>query len=84
VGVGCRDRAQSKASSRHRHTSQPTAERAFRDEVSASEQSRQPVAPSPISVADELTKLVTLRDSGILTSEEYEAQKAKLLDGEIG
>jgi hypothetical protein len=53
---------------------------AFRDEAFASEQSRRSVAQSPLSVADELTKLLTLRDSGILTSEEYEAQKAKLLD----
>jgi hypothetical protein len=35
-------------------------------------------APS-ISVADELLKLASLRDSGVLTGEEFEAQKAKLL-----
>jgi hypothetical protein len=29
--------------------------------------------------ADELTKLAQLRDSGVLTAEEFEAQKAKLL-----
>jgi hypothetical protein len=29
--------------------------------------------------ADELTKLADLRDKGVLTSEEFEAQKAKLL-----
>jgi hypothetical protein len=34
---------------------------------------------APISVADELTKLAGLRDSGILTDEEFAAQKAKLL-----
>lgn len=31
------------------------------------------------STADELAKLAHLRDSGVLTSEEFEAQKAKLL-----
>jgi len=32
-----------------------------------------------ISVADELTKLAQLRDSGVLTEEEFAAQKARLL-----
>ncbi len=31
------------------------------------------------SVADEVSKLATLRDSGALSAEEFEAQKAKLL-----
>lgn len=31
------------------------------------------------STADELTKLAGLRDQGVISSEEYEAQKAKLL-----
>jgi hypothetical protein len=31
------------------------------------------------STADELTKLAGLRDAGVLTPEEFEAQKAKLL-----
>jgi hypothetical protein len=30
-------------------------------------------------VADELAKLAALRDSGVLTGDEFEAQKAKLL-----
>lgn len=34
---------------------------------------------SPVSTAEELTKLAQLRDQGVLTSEEFEAQKAKLL-----
>jgi hypothetical protein len=38
-------------------------------------------ATSPASVADELMKLAQLRDAGVLTSEEFEAQKAKLLGG---
>jgi hypothetical protein len=31
------------------------------------------------STADELTKLANLRDQGVLTPEQFEAQKAKLL-----
>lgn len=43
-----------------------------------------PESPSPteapaLSVADELLKLAQLRDAGVLTSQEFEAQKAKLL-----
>lgn len=38
------------------------------------------VAPSGgASVADELAKLLKLRDAGVLTAEEFTAQKAKLL-----
>ncbi len=33
----------------------------------------------PTSVADELSKLATLRDKGIITQAEFEAQKVKLL-----
>ena len=36
-------------------------------------------AGSGASVADELTKLGQLRDSGALTEDEYQQQKAKLL-----
>jgi len=36
-------------------------------------------SPAPISVADELAKLASLRNNGILSDEEFEAQKAKLL-----
>lgn len=37
--------------------------------------------PSPVggSVADELAKLASLRDSGVITEDEFAAQKAKLL-----
>jgi hypothetical protein len=35
--------------------------------------------PAPASVADELAKLVQLREAGALTDEEFAAQKAKLL-----
>ena len=34
---------------------------------------------APVSVADELIKLAQLRDAGVLTPEEFQAQKAKLL-----
>lgn len=47
-----------------------------------------PVAPSPVvepavasgSVADELVKLAQLRDAGVLSADEFEAQKSKLLE----
>lgn len=39
----------------------------------------QPVAPKSSSIADELTKLAKLKADGILTEEEFQAQKAKLL-----
>lgn len=35
---------------------------------------------APISVADELIKLAQLRDAGVLTADEFEAQKSRLLD----
>ena len=38
-----------------------------------------PSSAAPASVADELGKLVQLRDSGALTDEEFAAQKARLL-----
>lgn len=34
---------------------------------------------APLSVADELSKLAKLRDAGVITEEEFNAQKAKLL-----
>jgi len=37
------------------------------------------VGAQPASVADELTKLVKLRDTGVLTRDEFDAQKKKLL-----
>ncbi len=37
-------------------------------------------SPSTTSIADELLKLKSLVDSGILTQEEFEAKKKKLLD----
>lgn len=41
-----------------------------------------PMPPAaPVSVADELAKLAALRDQGVLSPEEFEAQKARLLGG---
>jgi hypothetical protein len=40
---------------------------------------RDAASSSGASVADELTKLSALRDSGTITAAEFEAQKAKLL-----
>jgi hypothetical protein len=37
-----------------------------------------PAAP-PASIADELAKLDRLRDEGVITEDEFEAQKARLL-----
>ena len=36
--------------------------------------------PAQVSVADEILKLVDLRDQGILTDAEFNQQKAKLLE----
>jgi hypothetical protein len=38
-----------------------------------------PVAPAALSMADEIAKLVALRDSGAITDEEFAAYKANLL-----
>lgn len=46
--------------------------------IAASEPQLPPTA-APISVADELAKLVKLRDEGTLTAAEFESQKKKLL-----
>ena len=48
------------------------------------DESRQPAVPdivdaATVSIADELRKLAELRDSGVLTGEEFEAQKQRLL-----
>lgn len=43
----------------------------------------QPVIPQSISVADELTKLAKLKADGILTEEEFTAQKKLLLGGNV-
>ncbi len=40
-----------------------------------------PAAGPPVDVADQLRKLASLRDEGILSDEEFAAQKARLLNG---
>lgn len=42
---------------------------------------KESLGPQNVSVADELTKLAGLHESGVLTDEEFAAQKAKLLGG---
>jgi hypothetical protein len=46
---------------------------------SAAASTPEPVAPPVIGIADELTKLAALREAGVLSSDEFDAQKAKLL-----
>jgi hypothetical protein len=48
-------------------------------ENKASAQPGQHVSAAPVSVADELSKLALLRNSGILTETEFEAEKNRLL-----
>lgn len=38
-----------------------------------------PAAPAPVDIPDQLRKLAELRDAGVLTDEEFLAQKARLL-----
>ena len=40
---------------------------------------QQAAAESPASTADQLTKLADLRDRGVITQEEFEREKAKVL-----
>lgn len=54
-------------------------ERMGESAASAAEHSAPVVGAAPLSVADELAKLVDLRDDGHLTPEEFEQQKAALL-----
>jgi uncharacterized membrane protein len=56
--------------------------------VIVSTRKRRPPAPpqgqqgtQPVSVADEIEKLNQLREQGVLTEEEFNKQKATLLDG---
>jgi len=42
---------------------------------------QQAAADSPASTADQLSKLADLRDRGVITAEEFEREKAKVLAG---
>lgn len=44
-----------------------------------SEPTTSALAASPVGIADELSKLGRLRDQGLLTEDEFNAQKTKLL-----
>ncbi|HEU0214974.1 MAG TPA: SHOCT domain-containing protein [Jiangellaceae bacterium] len=58
-------------------------QRAMRDATERQQATRQYIqevaSTGATSSADELTKLAQLRDSGVITADEFEAQKAKLL-----
>jgi len=45
--------------------------------------SSQPVAPQ-VSIIDELTKLVALRDAGAISEDEFSAMKSQLMGGSLG
>lgn len=51
-----------------------------KDSAAPAQQVEQVSSVSPSGVADELAKLAQLKDAGILTEEEFNAQKAKLLN----
>lgn len=53
--------------------------RAALEQAIAAQHSPQKSAPAPASLADELAKLAALRDQGVLSDTEFEAQKARLL-----
>jgi hypothetical protein len=55
--------------------------RAAVDQAIAAQYNPQPQMAAPASLADELAKLVQLRDQGILSPAEFEAAKARLLGG---
>ena len=54
-------------------------ERQMADVANQEEALRQRLGVTPVSTADEIAKLAALRDSGTLTEEEFQAQKARLV-----
>lgn len=50
-----------------------------RPDFGANARSQASPSATPLSVADELAKLAQLRDSGVLSPQEFDAQKSKLL-----
>lgn len=83
----CRDLAaeQRQELERRRYEDNQTAERKREHEkqLAALSALKTPSAAAPhtVSVADEIAKLGELRDKGLLTSDEFQAQKAALLKG---
>jgi len=65
------------------HYAKALVERGYLTEVQWRAQTsvaKPPAAPvAPVSTADELTKLAALRDSGHLSAEEFDQQKARIL-----
>jgi len=69
-----------------------TVARAYRAEESSPEFAAEPfhtpagpqtvIVESEMSIADELAKFAKLRDSGVISADEFEAQKARLLSAE--
>ncbi|MEW2082180.1 DUF4429 domain-containing protein [Streptomyces sp. NPDC005283] len=53
--------------------------RAALDDAIAAQHAPKQAAGAPASVADELTKLAALREQGLLSPQEFEQQKARLL-----
>lgn len=51
----------------------------FRGNVPQNASAKAPQAAAPVNIADQLTKLVQLRDAGVLSPEEFDQAKAKLL-----
>lgn len=51
----------------------------FRGNVPQNAPAAAPQGAAPVNIADQLTKLVQLRDAGVLSQEEFEQAKAKLL-----
>lgn len=74
--VGIRGAAQTGFTMKHPAAGQELVSRLRAGIVRARET---PVAPAASSVADELAKMARLRDDGVLTEQEFAAQKARLL-----
>ena len=64
---------------RGRSMNERTRAQAERNEQAMRQYVQQVAAPSPVSTADELTKLADLRDRGALSVEDYERAKTQLL-----
>jgi membrane protease subunit (stomatin/prohibitin family) len=54
-------------------------EQAQQRDAAARSYIQQAAAESPTSTADQLSKLADLRDRGVITAEEFEREKAKVL-----
>jgi hypothetical protein len=75
VQLDALNRAKTEAETRQREAAEEKRKAQIREQAQAIAQA---VAPQ-VSVADELAKLAQLKEAGVLTEEEFAAQKAKLL-----